>query len=280
MKSRENKIGLSVLLIGLFLVLLFPILLTSYSLVDFTSTGNIGDTIGGITAPITGFVGAILVYLALRAQIKANETINSQLKSQQLEFQEQQKEKIKVELYSSIQFELKKLDEDIDSFKYVRKLNLDNKRDTSNVSGAVAIELFLEEFILFSKRFCNLYKSKKINLAAEYPSLTVIYLFLKRIKILAERIQVSNLSKDNKEHLLKLLVYTYDQKISPPLIKFSSETTAFDGVCNNCKKKHIGIPEGLMDLLDTLDLKCIRSIKKELEGDFKRVELYYNGKVD
>lgn len=37
------------------------------------NTGPIGDTIGGITAPIIGFLSAILVYLAFKAQIKANE---------------------------------------------------------------------------------------------------------------------------------------------------------------------------------------------------------------
>jgi len=45
-------------------------------------TGPIGDTIGGITAPIVGLIGAILVYYALKEQIKANEIIQKQFRSQ------------------------------------------------------------------------------------------------------------------------------------------------------------------------------------------------------
>jgi hypothetical protein len=37
-----------------------------------SSTGVIGDTIGGITSPIIGLIGAILVYLSFQEQIKAN----------------------------------------------------------------------------------------------------------------------------------------------------------------------------------------------------------------
>lgn len=42
------------------------------------STGVIGDTIGGITAPIVGILGAILVFYALLEQIKANKIITDQ----------------------------------------------------------------------------------------------------------------------------------------------------------------------------------------------------------
>jgi hypothetical protein len=46
---------------------------------DFTQTGQIGDTIGGITAPMANLLGAILVYLALKAQIEANLILKKQL---------------------------------------------------------------------------------------------------------------------------------------------------------------------------------------------------------
>jgi uncharacterized protein (DUF952 family) len=69
---------------GSFVVLCLPYILTQFEgFVSFnTGTGAIGDTIGGITAPIVGLMGAILVYYALREQIKANEIINDQFKEQ------------------------------------------------------------------------------------------------------------------------------------------------------------------------------------------------------
>lgn len=70
---------------GTSLVLLAPFLISrDIGLPPFTqSTGSIGDTIGGITAPIVGIMGAVLVYYALLAQIEANKQINDQFQEQQ-----------------------------------------------------------------------------------------------------------------------------------------------------------------------------------------------------
>ena len=39
---------------------------------DLSKTGNIGDTIGGITAPIINIIGSILIFISFLAQNKAN----------------------------------------------------------------------------------------------------------------------------------------------------------------------------------------------------------------
>lgn len=39
---------------------------------DFSKTGQIGDTIGGITAPLINLIGALLVFYSFKAQTKAN----------------------------------------------------------------------------------------------------------------------------------------------------------------------------------------------------------------
>ncbi len=75
-------VGLVAFVVGVILVIFAPMLITSegnWNTVDFTGTGQIGDTIGGITAPIVGLLGALLVYLALRAQIQANIAIQQQI---------------------------------------------------------------------------------------------------------------------------------------------------------------------------------------------------------
>lgn len=85
--KKEN-----LLLIGGFIIILFsstwlftrPNLFESY---NFNETGPIGDTIGGITAPILNLTGAILIYLSFQAQIEANKiqfnTLNKQLSDQE-----------------------------------------------------------------------------------------------------------------------------------------------------------------------------------------------------
>lgn len=44
-----------------------------WSFFDFSQTGQIGDTIGGITAPIVGLVSIFLLWWTFRAQLKFNE---------------------------------------------------------------------------------------------------------------------------------------------------------------------------------------------------------------
>lgn len=39
---------------------------------NFTETGNIGDTIGGITAPFVGMLNVVLLYITLHAQLNFN----------------------------------------------------------------------------------------------------------------------------------------------------------------------------------------------------------------
>ena len=68
MRPHNAKI---ILVVGIIATLMSPVLLTQDSclgIFDFTETGQIGDTIGGITAPIVGLVSIILLYITLKEQ--------------------------------------------------------------------------------------------------------------------------------------------------------------------------------------------------------------------
>lgn len=72
-----EKIALASVIFAALWIVLGPLLLTQFSLVNFTScknnTGLIGDTIGGITAPVIGLISIVLLYLALIKQIESNQ---------------------------------------------------------------------------------------------------------------------------------------------------------------------------------------------------------------
>lgn len=76
------------LFIGIFGILFGPWLFTHpYPLnlqsLDFSQTGSIGDTIGGITAPIVGLVSILLLWWTLKEQLAFNEeqkSINTEQK--------------------------------------------------------------------------------------------------------------------------------------------------------------------------------------------------------
>lgn len=59
------------------IILIIPVGITQYSfLVDYSSTGQIGDTIGGVTTPFIGLVSAFLVYKAFLMQYNANKMLS------------------------------------------------------------------------------------------------------------------------------------------------------------------------------------------------------------
>lgn len=76
------------------------------------STGVIGDTIGGITSPFINFFSAILLFLALKEQIKANRIFSKQRKREKAD----NFEKVIFELINS---SLDKHIEKVSNFKFV-----------------------------------------------------------------------------------------------------------------------------------------------------------------
>jgi hypothetical protein len=81
-KPSSVKTNIKVLLVisGVLLILTSPWIFVQ--LHEFEKTGDIGDTIGGITSPFVGLLGAIFVYYALREQIKANDMTVKQFADQ------------------------------------------------------------------------------------------------------------------------------------------------------------------------------------------------------
>ena len=50
-----------------------PWLSTLHGKIDFTNTGQIGDTIGGTMSPFVGIAGVIMTFVAFMMQVRANE---------------------------------------------------------------------------------------------------------------------------------------------------------------------------------------------------------------
>ncbi|RZJ92085.1 MAG: hypothetical protein EOO20_03035 [Chryseobacterium sp.] len=88
-KGKSSRIIIWILLfIGLMLSGI-PILLTRVSLIPFVyeNTGEIGDIIGGTTAPFIGFIGIALTFLAFWVQYQANINQRSDISMERFENQ-------------------------------------------------------------------------------------------------------------------------------------------------------------------------------------------------
>lgn len=56
---------------------------TGFHWLNFTETGNIGSTIGGITAPFFSLLASVIVYFSFRAQIQMNITQQARMDAQE-----------------------------------------------------------------------------------------------------------------------------------------------------------------------------------------------------
>lgn len=111
-ENRYKKI----LIIGIVIIALMPTVFTRntwFKAFDFTETGQIGDTIGGITAPFVGILGAILVYISFNEQRKANK----------LQWEALNEERRATRGQESFEFMYKFYSEEIKNFRFYQALN-------------------------------------------------------------------------------------------------------------------------------------------------------------
>src|SRR5690606_14975927 len=100
----------------LLLVVVSPALLTQFSgIISFnTDSGAIGDTIGGITAPIVNILGAVLIFISFQEQVKAN---TQQIENQNIDRFRNDYEEIKKEFYQ-VGFSNKEIHESLSHFVF------------------------------------------------------------------------------------------------------------------------------------------------------------------
>lgn len=127
------------------------------SILDFSNTGEIGDTIGGIMGPFIGLAGVILTFLAFYLQYKANkiqiENFNTQLSQDREHFQNQISEQKKQFLKSQVEsqfFEMIRLHkENVNEISLEISLKTENKKTT--LHGRNVFKHFINEVNIIHK---------------------------------------------------------------------------------------------------------------------------------
>lgn len=149
-----EKHATKLLFIGLVLIIIAPATLTIpafYTWLDFSKTGQIGDTIGGITAPIINFIGAILVYISFTSQQRANklqwDAINL---DGQIKYFDSSLEKL-----IGLKYDLNTINSEKNYFKHLR----DQVREYDPRLNLIIEEFsFLNKLIMFLRYFNILYQ--------------------------------------------------------------------------------------------------------------------------
>lgn len=110
------------------LICFFPWIFTSLSIVDFTKTGQIGDTIGGIIGPYVAIAAAGLTFIAFWVQYKANI---------------QQRHDIAIERFESNLFEMIHIQQEIVNILNAKMLDLFH--NIVSVSGRDVFQFVYEQ---------------------------------------------------------------------------------------------------------------------------------------
>ncbi|WP_313580484.1 hypothetical protein [Chishuiella sp.] len=235
--NKEIKIATWVLLFGGILLILAPYFLSKESCFGTfnESTGVIGDTIGGITAPISNIIGAILVYLALKAQVKANEIVQKQIDRQEAKDSKRNISEQLHRLYST-------LEDNIKSYTF-KGFNSDyNYDDTEHkeYKGSDGIHKFFRTII------CDFHQTPETLL--ETTCVTELLSIIKVCNILLQKLNKSNI--DDKDLLFNFTKHQFEYKIMPAL-KNLDEEALNPYFCEDCKCNH-GIPEILLNEINEI----------------------------
>lgn len=216
--SNLLRIALIVLIIGIACIVIVPLIFTQSGF-SLDETGELGDTIGGITAPISSLVGSVLVFLALKGQVLTNKITQEQIRDQRLE--EQRK---KETMYVS------------DLYRYF--LNSIKSYETRYHRGYKAIRKVMNMLAVTEQKQAHDENRLYYGTAAE------LFNILKIGKLFLEQINKSRLDDHDKRYFKELVKHHYDSFILPYIAKDNENPD-----CAVCGESHNGVPLKMLALI-------------------------------
>lgn len=217
----------------------------------FLKFEDVGGTIGGVTAPFLSFFGSILVYLALKAQVKANRQVQDQFKRQQESEYFREKIVMMNEKINILNFE-------VNNFFYLYRdiETLGGPHDTE-YKGSQAI------YTLLSKNITTFYGKRQRDSFLVQPKFTELYKLLNYFSdtlTLIEREQYDlDLKKDEiiKSNFFSVLRYLFEAKIKWNFKALEDKKSVHNNLCDgDCGLNH-GLPVELFDVVDEINEKLI-----------------------
>ncbi len=240
MRTAAANYSKLLLIAGGFLLIFSPIIFAFLAPLEiFKETGQIGDTIGGITSPISQFIGSLLVYWALKAQIDANQIIQDQIVEEQKKSQIQHELEQIHELYNFFE-------RNINKFDYT--LTADHGAANQNpvlVYGGKAIQCFIRDLPNLG------IDSHDDETLLKNDYVREILGIINSGKLILERINNSMISEDDKSFYKKIILHELTYSIFP---SFELETKNRSEIllCNVCKLPHGNFPAIIYDNLQIL----------------------------
>jgi uncharacterized membrane protein len=199
MKSKELLLVITLTIIMSFVSVLIFTRPAIFNIFDLSNSGNIGDAIGGITAPVLGLISIILLYITLNRQI---ESIKDQ--------------KIKNES-DMIFLLINQFDAEYNSFF----LYVTSNKIREKIVGFEALTYLCNCIDSMAQKTDN----KTIG---KYYFTNQIICIIRSYKLIEQRIELSTLSADIKQVFSKKLQIIYESKLKDQMKNFVSVVNSVD----------------------------------------------------
>jgi len=186
--------------LSIVLAICFPIVLIKLSTFTWLSgKGDIGNAIGGITAPFVGLIGAILVYLSFEQQIEGNKIQREALQNRILQ------EQLKSE-YDMLEKYLAEIKDEFYKLRYRRSTQVYQagyRRQWEVYTGEDALEAYSDDLTNYGDGFSDDVVEFEFG---------VRYLVLLAFSF-EEQLKIAIIKEDKKVFFAKKFVYFYEAKI-------------------------------------------------------------------
>lgn len=225
MNKYQKAISIIIILFAIIGCFILPWKADSWGLLkyfDLKNFGDLGSAIGGLTAPIIGIAGAILLYQTIKLQIN---------------IQKEQKEREGIVLLISL------LKDSIDKFEY--KNCRYNKRLNRNEPYGKLTHSATAIYNLLEQMYCN-----SEHIGVDIPALSAFESILQMTASLFTMLDKAKIS--SKYPLELMLVHQFSFRVFPRL---KDEVDLNQRFCELCKRNH-GLPGEYVLLLNSLKLRC------------------------
>ena len=236
--NSVNSYAKWTLILGAILIFILPFSVSFLNLEVLGEYGPVGDTIGGITSPVSQLLGSILIYLALKAQLDANTIIQNQVNEDNKQSLIRHDLEQIHELYSFFQNNIK-------SFSYDK----DFSGRSSLIFGKRAIKHFFQDIEDMNVNIHNDDDILKIDGVREILGI------INSAKLILQKNKNSKLAKEDKEFYNTLIYHELVFSIFPAK-EIENEDPLALKKCTICEIYHGNFPP--------LIFHKIQELKKEL----------------
>lgn len=236
-KDKREKYSKYLLIWGTLIMIIAPFFFTFVFKTSLINSGQIGDTIGGITSPIVSLIGAILVYYALSAQIDSNKILAIQIEEAKAKEQKAKEEQHVFQLYNFFS-------DNISNFTFEDKEeHLKGEPDPSLIiyNGSIALDHFVD---FLQKQKIDSHDKEKI---LENRNTREFISIIKSADLLIDALKQASLDIEDKKFYKNLIDHQLTYKISPNFDSISLYGKKLE-MCQ-CGMEHGTFPAFILELL-------------------------------